>query len=109
MSKKQAFLYKIITQEQVFVRMDSFGIKNSHPEESGWPLTIACHMKKSYLAAEEGAASVEAGAEVSVVPDAEVSVVLEAEVSVVAGVEVSVVPSFDSLLQAVNAAAIINT
>jgi hypothetical protein len=66
-------------------------------------------MKKSYLAAEEGAASVEAGAAVSVVPGAEVSVVPVAEVSVEAGAEVSVVPSLLSLLQAVNAAAITNT
>ena len=65
-------------------------------------------MKKSYLAAEEGAASVEAGAVSVVVVPASVDV--GAEVSVVAGAEDSVVVVESSLLlQAVNVAAIANT
>ena len=87
-----------------------FDAKNSHPEDSGWPLTIACHMKKSYLAAEEGAASVVAGV-----------VIVAGTTSVVAGVEIvagaasvevacSVVVVVSSLLlQAANVAAITNT
>lgn len=65
-------------------------------------------MKKSYLAAEEGAASVEDGA-VAVVVGA-TSVADGATVSVVAGAVDSVVVVESSLLlQAVNVAAITNT
>jgi len=84
--------------------------KKSHPPFGERPLTIACHMKKSYLAAEEGAASVVegvvvVGAAASVV-DGATSVVVT--VSVVAGV-VSVVDVVSLLLQAAKAVAIAKT
>ena len=66
-------------------------------------------LKKSYFAAVEGAASVEAGATVSVETGATVSVE-GATVSVEAGADVSVVEVFSSLpSQAANVAVITNT
>ena len=78
-------------------------VKKCHPEESGWPLTIACHMKKSYLpvvAVVEGLSVVVAVVVVaiSVVGGVEVIVAL----SVVAELEVE--SSSLPLLQAAKAA-----